>query len=95
LPVVPAGADPAWHLYAVGCHGDPEAVRARLAEHGIESRGYYRTPVHRQPAMARFADDVELPATEEFARSNLALPISSAITAEQVAEVAAALAASS
>jgi dTDP-4-amino-4,6-dideoxygalactose transaminase len=93
-PVVPAGAHPAWHLYAVGCAGDPEAVRSRLAERGIESRGYYRTPVHRQPAMARFAAGVELPATEEFARSNLALPMSSALTAEQVAEVVAALAAS-
>jgi len=35
----------------------------------------YREPIHRQPAMAAFAD-VELPATDELARTHLALPVS-------------------
>ena len=69
----PVGASrPAWHLYVVH---SPEADRlaVRLTEAGIGCRPYYRTPIHRQPA---FADPVELPGTEEAARSHLAIPMS-------------------
>ena len=47
-------------------------------------RGYYRTPVHRQPAIA---DGVELPGTEEAARTNLALPMGTDLTEDQVRQV--------
>ncbi len=33
---------------------DPGELAARLGEAGVGARGYYRTPVHRQPAMARY-----------------------------------------
>jgi dTDP-4-amino-4,6-dideoxygalactose transaminase len=70
-----AGVDPAWHLFVVR-HPRAEQLSAALAQVGIESRGYYRTPVHRQPAMASWGAGVDLPATEELARTNLAIPIS-------------------
>jgi dTDP-3-amino-3,4,6-trideoxy-alpha-D-glucose transaminase len=54
---------------------DPDAVAARLGDAGIESRSYYRTPVHRQPAMAPYPARHELPGTEEAASTNLALPM--------------------
>ena len=58
----------------------------------MEARGYYRTPVHRQPAMARWGAGVELPATEELAPTNLAIPMSPVLTSEQAREVTSAIA---
>jgi dTDP-4-amino-4,6-dideoxygalactose transaminase len=91
-PATPAGIEPAWHLY-VAMHAEPNALLARLREAGVEARSYYRTPLHRQPAMAPYVPaGLELPVTEELARSNLALPMSPVLTAEQAAEVVGALA---
>jgi dTDP-4-amino-4,6-dideoxygalactose transaminase len=91
LPAVPAGAEPAWHLYVIASER-AEDLSAALAERGIQSRGYYRTPVHRQPAMAPFAQGVELPVTEELARTNLALPMSPLLDREAVRQVVAVIA---
>jgi dTDP-4-amino-4,6-dideoxygalactose transaminase len=43
---------------------------------GVQTRAYYRTPLHRQGAMALWGQGVELPVTDELARSNFALPMS-------------------
>ena len=86
-----AGVDPAWHLFVVR-HQRADQLSALLAESGIESRGYYRTPVHRQPAMAAWGAGVELPATDELARTNLAIPISPALSDAEVQTVVDALA---
>ncbi len=88
VPVVAAGAGRvAWHLYVVRTP-EPDALAAALGARGIGARGYYRTPVHRQPAMlALLGGAVDLPGTEEAARTHLAIPVSAAITREQVAEV--------
>jgi dTDP-4-amino-4,6-dideoxygalactose transaminase len=94
LPAVPSGADPAWHLYVVTSRRSDSLQRA-LGERGIHSRGYYRTPLHRQPAMTPYAAGVELPVTEELSASNLALPMSPALTAEQAQEVTSVIAAAS
>ena len=90
LPVADAGAAPAWHLYVVR-HARADALAGALERAGIGSRGYYRTPIHRQPAFAR---ELELPATAEAARTNLALPMSAVLSAAQAAEVTAAVRAS-
>jgi dTDP-3-amino-3,4,6-trideoxy-alpha-D-glucose transaminase len=74
LPRAPGGADPVHHLYVTRA-ADPDALAARLADAGLEARSYYRVPVHRQPAMARYADGVELPGTDQAAATNLALPM--------------------
>ena len=89
LPVATDGATPAWHLYVVR-HPRPDELAAALRTRGVEARGYYRVPTHRQPAMAPWAG-AELPVTDELARTHLALPISAAITREQVGEVVAAV----
>jgi dTDP-4-amino-4,6-dideoxygalactose transaminase len=58
-----------------------------LSADGIGNRAYYRVPAHRQPALREFADGVDLPVTDEAARTNLALPMSPALTLEQVRAV--------
>ena len=90
LPVPTAGSAPAWHLYVVQ-DDRADDLAAGLARAGVESRAYYRTPVHRQPAMAAVANGVALPATDELARTHLALPMSPVLSAEQAAEVVAAV----
>ena len=73
LPRVVEGARHAYHLYVV-----------RSERELPIGRGYYRTPVHRQPAIAAQA---ELPGTEEAARTNYALPMGIDLTEDQVREV--------
>jgi dTDP-3-amino-3,4,6-trideoxy-alpha-D-glucose transaminase len=89
LPVPAPGAEPAWHLYVVRSSRADE-LTAELAARGIGVKAYYRTPVHRQPAMLDAAAGVELPATEELARTHLALPMSPVLSAAQAEEVVAA-----
>jgi dTDP-4-amino-4,6-dideoxygalactose transaminase len=90
LPRATAGAEPAWHLYVVA---DPavEELESALANAGIGHKAYYRTPVHRQVAMREWGAGVELPATDEAARTHLAIPMSPVLTREQVDEVVAAV----
>jgi dTDP-3-amino-3,4,6-trideoxy-alpha-D-glucose transaminase len=73
LPRVVEGARHAYHLYVV-----------RSERELPIGRGYYRTPVHRQPAIAA---EAELPGTEEAARTNYALPMGIDLTEDQVREV--------
>ena len=62
--------------------------------HGIQARAYYRTPLHRQRAMEPYADaGPPLPATDELARTNVALPMSPVLDAAQARDVVAAVAA--
>jgi len=86
LPRATDGARPAWHLYVIR-HERPDELKAALAARAVDSSGYYRTPVHRQPAMAEWGAGVELPFTDELARTHLALPISAVLTRDQVDEV--------
>jgi dTDP-4-amino-4,6-dideoxygalactose transaminase len=90
LPVAVEGAQPAWHLYVIR-HERIDAVAAALAAAGHGHKAYYRTPIHRQPAMSAYAQGVSLPATDELARTHLAIPMSPVLTAEQAAEVTAAI----
>ena len=93
LPAVLEGAEPAWHLYVV-THPRPEVVAACARERVVQTRRYYQLPVHRQPAMRRFAIDTPpLPGTDELAATNLALPISAVLDDSQARAVVAAVAA--
>jgi dTDP-4-amino-4,6-dideoxygalactose transaminase len=91
LPGVPEGGEPAWHLYVVE-HPRADELVDGLSRLGVQARGYYRTPLHRQPAMAPYAGSLELPVTEQLASGNLALPMSPVLSAAQAQEVADALA---
>lgn len=85
LPQPTPGAEPAWHLYVVR-HERADELIAGLEEAGIEARAYYRVPVHRQPAMTAFGN-VDLPGTEEAARTNFAVPMGTGLQADQVDQV--------
>jgi dTDP-3-amino-3,4,6-trideoxy-alpha-D-glucose transaminase len=91
LPRPVDGAEPAHHLFVVR-HERADELREALSAQGIGARPYYRVPIHRQPAMAT---DADLPGTEEAARTNLALPMGSGLSDEQVREVVAACASGS
>jgi dTDP-4-amino-4,6-dideoxygalactose transaminase len=88
LPTVAPGARAAWHLYVVRTP-DPDALAMALAATGIEARGYYRVPIHRQ---APLRSEVSLPHTDAASATNLALPMGPALSTEQVQQVAAAVA---
>jgi dTDP-3-amino-3,4,6-trideoxy-alpha-D-glucose transaminase len=90
LPVPTAGADPAWHLYVIR-HERSDELHHVLKDAGIGARPYYRVPAHQQPAMRVWGAGVELPGTDEAARTHLALPMSPVLTRAQAEEVVAAV----
>lgn len=93
LPADGPDSTPAWNLWVV-THPEADRIAAGLQERGIEARAYYRQPIHQQPAMAPFlpAEPLQLPGTTKLAAEHLALPLSAAITDEQIDQVAAAVA---
>jgi dTDP-3-amino-3,4,6-trideoxy-alpha-D-glucose transaminase len=91
LPQPTDGSQPAWHLYVVS-HPEPARLESVLADAKIGHRAYYRTPVHRQAAMRAWGAGVELPGTEEAARTHLAIPMSPVLSPAQIDEVVAAVA---
>ena len=86
LPRPTPGTTPAWHLYVVR-HPEADELAAALADAEIGHKAYYRVPTHRQPAMRPYADGADLPATDEVARTHLAIPMSPVLSREQAAEV--------
>jgi dTDP-3-amino-3,4,6-trideoxy-alpha-D-glucose transaminase len=91
LPRTLDGAAPAWHLYVV-THPRADALISELHEAGIDARGYYRTPCHRQPALEPYVSGaLSLPVTEELARTNLALPMGPALERSEIVAVVAAV----
>jgi dTDP-4-amino-4,6-dideoxygalactose transaminase len=91
LPRPGTGVSPAWHLYVIA-HPHADRLEAALARASVGHKAYYRTPIHRQPAMREWGREAELPATEEAARTHLAIPMSPVLTEEQTKEVVAAVA---
>jgi dTDP-3-amino-3,4,6-trideoxy-alpha-D-glucose transaminase len=95
LPQPTAGSEPAWHLYVVS-HPAPARLEAALASAQIGHKAYYRTPIHRQAAMRAWdRTGLELPGTEQAARTHLAIPMSPVLSRTQVDEVVAAVRAAS
>jgi dTDP-3-amino-3,4,6-trideoxy-alpha-D-glucose transaminase len=95
LPHTGEGPEHVFHLYVVR-HPRPDALAAALAERRVGARGYYRRPVHLQPAMERFGGArLELPGTAEAAATHLALPMGTELSEQQVDEVIAACASGS
>jgi dTDP-3-amino-3,4,6-trideoxy-alpha-D-glucose transaminase len=92
LPLAVAGSTPAWHLYVVR-HAHVQLLESALGDAGIGHKAYYRTPVHAQPPMRRWAPDAELPGTEDAARTHLAIPMGPFLARAQADEVALAAAA--
>jgi dTDP-3-amino-3,4,6-trideoxy-alpha-D-glucose transaminase len=90
LPQPTAEASPAWHLYVVA-HPQVDRLTGALAAADIGCKPYYRTPVHRQAAMREWSAGVDLPGTDEAARTHLAIPMNPLLTRDQADEVVAAV----
>ena len=91
LPVVPAWAEPVWHLYVVR-HARRDALAERLAQAGIGTIVHYPIPPHLQQAYAELGfREGDFPIAERIHREVLSLPVAPGMTAEQVEEVAAAV----
>jgi dTDP-4-amino-4,6-dideoxygalactose transaminase len=90
LPTPTSGSEPAWHLYVIA-HPQPAVLESALAAADIGHKPYYRTPVHRQEAMRRWGAAATLPATEQAARTHLAIPMSPVLTRAQADEVVSAV----
>jgi dTDP-4-amino-4,6-dideoxygalactose transaminase len=86
LPRPTPGSRPAWHLFVVRSPR-VDALAEALGAGGIGCRGYYRTPIHRQPGLRQA---VELPGTDEAARTHLAIPMSPVLDRAAVDAVVAA-----
>ena len=86
LPTPVAGASPAWHVYAIA-HPEIDRVQAALRASEIACQPYYRVPIHRQAPMRAWGEGADLPATEEAARTHLAIPMSPLLSREQADRV--------
>jgi dTDP-4-amino-4,6-dideoxygalactose transaminase len=66
-----------------------DALRARLAERGVETGIHYPVPIHRQPAWLRaYGETPALPRAEQAAREMLSLPVHADLTDVEVERVA-------
>jgi dTDP-4-amino-4,6-dideoxygalactose transaminase len=83
-PAMPAAPDsvPAHHLFTVVVDEsvDRDGVRAHLADRRVQTSLHY-PPVHR---FTTFAEDLELPLTEEYAARAITLPLFPGIREEQI-----------
>jgi dTDP-4-amino-4,6-dideoxygalactose transaminase len=88
-PRVAEWADPVWHLYVIRAENRDE-IRDALAADEIASGMHYPLPLHLQPALARLGYTAgDFPATEEWARTLLSLPMFPELEAGEVERIAA------
>lgn len=86
LPVVPDHVQPVWHLYVVAT-AEREALRAHFERAGVATVIHYPIAPHKQSCYSEFAAHA-LPLAEQMAAEVLSLPMSPAMTQEEVAYVA-------
>jgi len=85
------GVEHVWHLYVVRVSAR-DAVRARLADAGIDTGIHYPVPVHLQPAHADLGHRLgDFPVAERYARQILSLPMYPELPPAAPRRVAAAL----
>ena len=90
LPFVPEYAEPVWHLYVIRSK-QRDALKAHLEQHGISTVIHYPIPPHRQACYSDF-QACDLPIADKLASEVLSLPMSPAMSAEDVERVADAIA---
>ncbi|OFU51727.1 aminotransferase DegT [Corynebacterium sp. HMSC11D10] len=75
-PKVHPEATHVYHQYTVLVEEDRDGFQKALAdEHGVGSGVYYPVPNHRLPSLNGFAEGVDLPQTEKYAKQCLSLPV--------------------
>jgi dTDP-4-amino-4,6-dideoxygalactose transaminase len=92
--VAPVEIEGAWHVYHHFTLRTPRRAElaARLAAAGVASAIYYEHAMHEQPAYARWTRG-SLPEAERAAREVLSVPVHPWLSDDEVARVAAVLAA--
>lgn len=84
LPVVPAWADPVWHLYVIRSK-ERDALAERLSAQGVNTVIHYPVPPHLQPAYAELNYlPGALPTAELIHREVLSLPMGPTMTLSEV-----------
>lgn len=83
LPFVAHYGVPNWHLFVVQVP-DRDAFVAHLRQHGIQTAIHYPIPPHHQPAYREWSSR-SFPITEAIHRRIVSLPMSPAMSQEQVA----------
>jgi dTDP-4-amino-4,6-dideoxygalactose transaminase len=94
VPTVRPGTRHVFHQYTVEVLPplDRDAVRSRLAEHGVGSEIYYPLPVHRQePYRALGYGDEHFPVTDEMTGRVLSLPVHPALAQADLEAIVAAV----
>lgn len=93
LPVTLPGAEHVFHLYCIRV-AERDAVRARLAERGVQTGIHYKTPLHLEPAFAYLGGRLgDFPVAEKATSEIVSLPMHPFVTDDEVNRVASALAA--
>lgn len=87
-PLWSADGSMVWHQYVIQCD-DRDRLRQLLADAGVATDIHYATPPHRQPCYSRQWSSLSLPVTDHVARTVVSLPISSAVSLADAAEIAA------
>ena len=85
LPWVPEWAEPVWHLYVIRS-ARRDALRDHLDKLGVATVIHYPIPPHQQACYTEFSKH-KLPIAEMLASEVLSLPMSSAITEEEITAV--------
>lgn len=87
--ISPAVHDHVWHQYVVRiADGRRDHFRRHLADHGVATDIHYPTPPHLQPCYRGTLATGPLPVTERLASEIVSLPISTATSVAQAAEIA-------
>jgi dTDP-4-amino-4,6-dideoxygalactose transaminase len=86
LPPVPEYAEPVWHLYVIRSK-QRDALKAHLEKQGISTVIHYPIPPHRQACYQGFQRLI-LPIAELLAEEVLSLPMSPAMSSNEVELVA-------
>jgi dTDP-4-amino-4,6-dideoxygalactose transaminase len=89
LPYVPEFADPVWHLYVIRCP-QRDKLRAYLERCGVSTVIHYPIPPHKQHCYESFSSR-PLPIAEQLSEEVLSLPMSPAMTDEDVNHVVASI----
>ena len=87
LPGIPAGAQPAWHLFVVR-HQRRDELRALLEARGVATLMHYPIPPHRSGALRADFAHLHLPVTEAICDTCLSLPIGPHMSGEDAERVA-------
>ena len=80
----PHGADHVYHLFVVRTKMR-DALQRHLSDRGLQTGLHYPISMHRQPALAGYAPDLDsYPTADRYANEGLSLPIFFGMTDEQV-----------